>query len=206
MKHPHLTCLLAALLAATWAAGCASKKYVRTEVGTAETRTAERLTTMETGLEEAQTRLDEHQEQIGEISTTAQEALDRAIAAGKLAEGTFLYETVLNDDAVRFAFDDDALSPEARSALDLFAADLVARNESVFVEIQGHTDSTGPDDYNLRLGERRAEAVRRYLSSSARIPLHRMAVISYGETAPLAGNGSRDDRARNRRVALVVLK
>ncbi len=118
-----------------------------------------------------------------------------------------IYEIVLTDEeGVRFGFDEADLSDEARSALTLFAGALPDHGPQVFVEIQGHTDDIGPDEYNLRLGARRAESVRRYLNKEAGLPLHRIAVISYGETEPVAENASRDDRARNRRVALVVLK
>ena len=53
-------------------------------------------------------------------SKTAQEALDRAVAAGRLAEGKLLYETVLSDDKVKFGFDKAELSAEAKAALDAF--------------------------------------------------------------------------------------
>ena len=189
------------------AAGCASKKYVRHELVDLEDRTAVRLDEVETQVEANQTALAEHEQQLDELSKTTREALERAIAAGELAEGKFLYETVLTDeDGVRFGFDEADLSDEARSALALFAGSLSEHGPGVYVEIQGHTDDIGPDEYNLRLGARRAESVRRYLAKEAGVPLHRMAVISYGETEPIADNGSRDDRARNRRVALVVLK
>ncbi|MEZ5332505.1 MAG: OmpA family protein [Thermoanaerobaculia bacterium] len=195
---------LALLLLA--AGGCATKKYVNSEVG--ETRSAmdEKVGAVETEVETVQGRLDEHDEKIGEISSTAQDALDRAIAAGKLAEGKFLYETVLTDDSVHFPFDKATLSDEAKTALDQFAEQLRTQNANVYVEIQGHTDATGTEDYNLDLGEARAEAVRRYLNLEEGLPLNRMSVISYGETAPIADNGNRDGRAQNRRVALVVLQ
>jgi peptidoglycan-associated lipoprotein len=187
--------------------GCASKQYVRGELVGLEDRTAVRLDEVETQVEANQTALNEHEEQLGELSKTTREALERAIAAGKLAEGKFLYETVLTDEeGVRFGFDEADLSEEAQSALSIFAGSLGDHGPQVYVEIQGHTDDIGPDEYNLRLGARRAESVRRYLNKEAGLPLHRMAVISYGETEPIAENGSRDDRARNRRVALVVLK
>ncbi len=189
------------------AVGCASKQYVRKELIDVEDRTAVRLDEVEGQVEANQTTLGEHQQQLTQLSKTTREALDRAIAAGKLAEGKFLYETVLTDeDGVRFGFDESQLSEEAQSALSLFAGSLSEHGPDVYIEIQGHTDDIGPDDYNLRLGARRAESVRRYLSKEVGLPLHRIAVISYGETEPISDNGSRDDRARNRRVALVVLK
>ena len=186
--------------------GCASKKYVSTEVGDVETRITERVDGVESQVEANQTRLDKQEKDIGEVSQTAQEALDRALAAGKLAEGKFLYETLLTDENVRFDFNQADLTDPAMTELDTFAQQLSTDNANVFIEIQGHTDSTGAEDYNLDLGERRAEATRRYLNMSHGVPLHRMSVISYGESAPIADNGTREGRSLNRRIALVVLQ
>jgi outer membrane protein OmpA-like peptidoglycan-associated protein len=182
--------------------GCATKKYVEGEVGAVHTR----VDTVEGQVEKNQTSLTDHDRRIGEASKTAQEALQRAMDAGKLAEGKLLYETVLSDDKVRFGFDKAELSDEAKAALDGFAAPLVDSNENVYVEIQGHTDSVGADEYNNALGLERAESVRRYLNMQHGVPLHRMSVISYGEAASVADNGTREGRAQNRRVVLVVLK
>jgi len=186
--------------------GCASKKYVSTEVGDVETRITERVDGVESQVEANQTRLDQQEKDIGEVSQTAQEALDRALAAGKLAEGKFLYETLLTDENVRFDFNQADLTEPAMSELDTFAQQLSTDNANVFIEIQGHTDSTGAEDYNIDLGERRAEATRRYLNMSHGVPLHRMSVISYGESAPIADNATREGRSLNRRIALVVLQ
>jgi peptidoglycan-associated lipoprotein len=185
--------------------GCATKKYVGEEVGKAEARTGERVAGVETQVESTQATLREHDTRIQTASKTAQDALDRAMAAGKLAEGKLLYETVLTDDKVKFGFDKSVISDEAKAALDEFAGQLKAQNKGVYVEIQGHTDSIGGDLYNEKLGQDRADAVRIYLSKAG-IPLHRMSSISYGETAPVADNGSRDGRSQNRRVVLVVLE
>jgi len=190
------------------ASGCATKKYVAGEVA----GVTQRVDGVQTQVEDAQTKLRDHEgrivknaEETAAVSRTAQDALDRAIAAGKLAEGKFLSETVLSDDKVKFGFDKAELSAEAKAALDEFAAKLRADNIDVYIEIQGHTDNVGSDDYNLRLGEQRGEGVRRYLSLKG-VPLHRMSVISYGETEPVADNSTREGRNQNRRVVLVVLK
>ncbi len=188
------------------AAGCASKNYVREEVGRETAAVHTRVDTLQGQVEANQTKINQHDEQIAQASRTAQEALQRAQEAGKLAEGKLLYETVLSDDKVRFGFDKSGISDEAKAALDAFAQPIVASNENVYIEIQGHTDSVGSDQYNYDLGLERAEAVRRYLNMQHKIPLHRMSVISYGETAPVTENDSRDGRAQNRRVVLVVLK
>lgn len=191
-----------ALIVALGTTGCATKKYVRQETGAVGTRVDE----VSGQVEEAQTRLDTHEQQIGETSKTAQEALQRAIDAGKLAEGKLLYETVLTDDKVKFGFDTSDLSPEAKAAIDEFASQLKSQNAGVYIEIQGHTDSVGSEKYNEELGLLRAEAVRRYLSQQHQFPLHRINVISYGEAASVADNSTREGRSQNRRVAMVVLR
>jgi outer membrane protein OmpA-like peptidoglycan-associated protein len=191
-----------ALIVALSATGCATKKYVKQETGAVNTRVDE----VQGQVEQAQTRLDTHEQKIGEVSKTAQEALQRAMDAGKLAEGKLLYETVLTDEKVKFGFDTSELSPEAKAALDEFANNLKAENQGVYIEIQGHTDSVGSEKYNEELGLLRAESVRRYLSQQHQFPLHRINVISYGETAAIADNSTREGRSQNRRVALVVLK
>ena len=135
--------------------GCATKRYVNETVGSSEAKVGERVGGVETQVEEAQmklrqhdTKLGEHETKIASTSKTAQEALERAVAAGKLAEGKLLYETVLSDDKVKFGFDQTSLSQEAKTALDQFADQLKTQNKGVYVEIQGHTDAIGGDAYN----------------------------------------------------------
>jgi peptidoglycan-associated lipoprotein len=207
-RNRSMIVLAAAASLALVASGCATKKYVAGEVAGVNTR----VDGVQTQVEDAQTKLKDHEGRITKnaadtatASKTAQEALDRAVAAGKLAEGKFLYETVLSDDKVKFGFDKAELSPEAKAALDDFAAKLKGDNRNVYVEIQGHTDNVGSDEYNFQLGEKRAEAVRRYLSLKG-VPLNRMSTISYGEAEPVADNSTRDGRNQNRRVVLVVLQ
>ena len=205
MKSIRTAFVLTLVLAALVATGCATKKYVTTEVAGLEAANSQRMDGIETQVEQNQSRLDQQEDDMGEISQTAQEALERAIAAGKLAEGTFLFETVFSDDKVRFGFDEANLTDTATQALDIFVEDLKSRDENVYIEIQGHTDSTGGEEYNFQLGQRRAEAVRRYLSTKG-IPLVRMAVISYGMSVPIADNSTNEGRAINRRVTIVVLQ
>ena len=88
--------LIALAALATFTAGCATKKYVGAEVTAAEARSAEMVEAVSGRVEENQQRLTEHDERLESISATAQDALDRAVAAGKLAQGRFLYEVVLN--------------------------------------------------------------------------------------------------------------
>jgi outer membrane protein OmpA-like peptidoglycan-associated protein len=208
MRNKLWTAVLALALT-TALTGCATKKYVKQETGAVNTRVDE----VQGQVEQAQTRIGEHdqrlashEQQMGQISKTAQEALQRAQDAGKLAEGKFLYETLLTDDKVKFGFDTSELSPEAKSAIDEFAQKIKEENKGVYIEIQGHTDNVGSNKYNEELGMLRAESVRRYLSQQHQFPLHRINVISYGETSPIADNKTREGRSQNRRVALVVLR
>jgi outer membrane protein OmpA-like peptidoglycan-associated protein len=183
----------AALLAAVSLGGCATKKFVRSEVAVVGAKTdavAGRVDTAET--------------HIAAVEGTAKDALDRATAAGKLAEGKFLYSEVLSDDSMKFGVSKAALSPETQSRLDAFAEKLKTDNRNVYVEVQGHTDATGSKDFNYKLGEERAEAVRRYLNQHG-VPLNRISTISYGPDAPAAPNNDRAGRQANRRVVLIVL-
>ena len=137
---------------------------------------------------------------------TVQEAIARAKKAGVIAEGMFMYEVTLNDDSVHFGFGKSDMSKKAKKALDKFALKLKVENEDVFVEVQGHTDNVGSEIYNLFLGKSRADAVMGYLHLQHGIPLHRMSTFSYGESKPVVDNGNPTNRAKNRRVALVVVK
>lgn len=151
-------------------------------------------------------RIAKNEADIARLSRSAQEALDRAMAAGKLAAGKLVYEVAMTDDTLKFKSDSSKLSDEAMAALDAFAAKLKGDNKNVFIEIQGHTDSRGETALNERIGQARADAVRRYLNMKGGIPLHRMSAISYGESAPVASNMNRAGRSQNRRVVLVVLQ
>lgn len=166
--------------------GCATKGYVKEQTALVGAR----VDTVET--------------RVASVEGTAKDALERATAAGKLAEGKFLYTEVLSDDSMKFPIDQATLSPEATARLDAFVDRLMTENRNVYVEVQGHTDATGPKDHNYRLGEQRAEAVRRYLNQKG-VALNRIGTISYGPDAPMAPNSDRDGRQQNRRVVLVVL-
>ncbi|RKZ25516.1 hypothetical protein DRQ20_04995, partial [bacterium] len=84
-------------------------------------------------------------------------------------------------------------------------AEVLKENPNVKVEIQGHTDSVGPEDYNLRLSQARAEAVRQYLISKGISP-DRLIAKGYGEMMPIADNRTREGRAKNRRIEFVVIE
>lgn len=197
----------AALLGAVTLSGCATKEYVNREVLRVDTLAQATQAQAERTAAEvasAQATLTTHDSRLAGLDTATREAMERAIAAGKLAEGKFLYAMVLTDDSVKFPVNRHELSPEAQARLAELVSKLKGENRNVYLEIQGHTDATGSAAYNERLGEERAEAVRRFLSKEG-VALNRMATISYGEEMPVAPNSDRDSRAQNRRVVVVVL-
>ena len=109
-------------------------------------------------------------------------------------------EVVFED--VHFDFDRYSLRPEATRALDE-AIKSMQDNPTLRVEIEGHTCNIGTAEYNLALGERRANAVRDYLTSRG-IGADRLRTVSYGEERPKYDNSREETRRLNRRAALVV--
>jgi len=193
-----------ALLLGTFGLGCASKRYVGDEVSKSSAASERRINEVESQVETAQSKLRDHDTRITELDRSTRAALERAQAAGKLAEGKFIYSLVLSDDAVKFPTNKFALSKEAESRLSEFADKLKSENKNVYLEIQGHTDSVGATGLNYRLGVERAEAVRRYLNKQG-IALNRMSTISYGKEEPVAPNKTKEGRSKNRRVVVIVL-
>ncbi len=110
---------------------------------------------------------------------------------------------VLVFEDVHFDFDRFNLRPDAIKILDDAVTKLMAQGD-VRVTIEGHTDSIGTVEYNLALGERRANSVRDYLVQRGIVNM-RLMTVSYGEERPIADNGSAQGRAMNRRAHLVVI-
>jgi peptidoglycan-associated lipoprotein len=184
--------------------GCATKEYVNMQVAELGARVEGRVAEVESRTQATQTQLNQHQTHLNQLDQSTKDALDRAIAAGKLAEGKFLYAVALTDDSVKFPRDSAKLSQEAEQRLMALVDRLKSDNRNVYVEIQGHTDSTGADSFNMRLGEQRAETVRLFMNKNG-VPLNRMSSISYGENEPTADNKTAAGRAQNRRVVLIVM-
>ncbi len=112
-------------------------------------------------------------------------------------------EAVIDLPGVYFDFDRATLKPEAVAVLDE-AAELLNHHTKVVVEVGGHTDSVGTESYNQGLSERRANVVRDYLVGKG-VNASRLSAKGYGESRPVAGNDSKEGRAKNRRTELVVL-
>ena len=102
---------------------------------------------------------------------------------------------------VNFDFDKSNIRPDAAVILDEAVSALSGSSSAVSVE--GHTDWVGTDAYNQGLSERRANSVKRYLVEHG-IDEARLSTVGYGESRPIASNETRDGRALNRRVELLV--
>jgi peptidoglycan-associated lipoprotein len=220
----------ASMLALTVAVApaCATKKFVRTEVGNVNTK----VDTLSGTVEETQERTRANETRIGavdakaeaagksateargaatEAKTAADAAAARANAVGTRVEAVetasrrLIYEVTLSEDQGNFKFGKTDLPDEAKGRLDQMVAQLKADPKGVYIEIEGHTDNVGSKELNEQLGMERAEAVKRYLYEQHQIPLHKINVISYGEDKPVAPNNKRDGRAQNRRVVIKVL-
>jgi outer membrane protein OmpA-like peptidoglycan-associated protein len=187
--------------------GCATKKMVRTESAALDQKIAD----VSTEVEASQKRIKEHDDQLATIGSLISQHDNQFKAVdGKFEEvktlikgNLVLTATIKNSDA-KFGFDSAALGNEAKGVLDGFVQRLITENKGVYIEIQGHTDSTGSDEVNQALGQKRAEAVMMYLYKQHRIPLHRMSAVSMGSSMPIADNGTRDGRSQNRRVEVLV--
>jgi OmpA-OmpF porin, OOP family len=106
-------------------------------------------------------------------------------------------------EGVTFDYDSARLTPDSAIALDDIAAGL-KKYPRLKVELQGHTDSKGPDAYNLSLSQKRADAVRDYLLKDD-VPSTQMTAKGYGEGQPIADNKTDEGRSKNRRVVMFVL-
>ena len=197
------------LVGLAFATGCATKKYVNQEMVPLN----QKVQGIETAIEENQKRIKEHDEKLTTLgSLITQQQADLKSVDGKIeevkryAQGTLISKEVLQNKESKFKFDSYELSPETKAALDAFVQKLITDNRGVYLEIQGHTDSTGSAEYNLLLGKKRADAVMEYLYKQYHVPLHRMQVISLGSASPIADNGTKDGRAQNRRVEILVFE
>jgi peptidoglycan-associated lipoprotein len=204
---------LGAAMFASLLGACATGHDIDRRIAESEAKTSKKIETVETQVEDVQQKqnvLADKQratdEQVAKLSQTAADALKRAQEAGVLAKGKVAFEQTFSEDRVRFKIGSADLSKESQSALDDFGGKVKALGEPYFIEIQGHTDDVGSSKYNDDLGQRRAEAVRRYLGRGQKLPLNRMSTISYGDSAPVSSNKTKKGRAENRRVVIVVLE
>jgi peptidoglycan-associated lipoprotein len=124
------------------------------------------------------------------------------ISSGNIVPGSQQDLEASAGDRVFFAFDRSDITPEARQIL-ARQADWLRRYPNVTVTIEGHCDERGTREYNLALGERRAQAVKNVLVAMG-IPAARMSTISYGKERPAVVGSTEEAYAQNRRAVTVV--
>ncbi len=222
--------LAASIIALSVAAApaCATKGFVGEEVGAVNTK----VDSLSGTLEQTQERVGQNETRIGAVdqkaeaagaaaadvqaaATDARGAADKAAVAADAVAGRvdaveasvrkLVYAVTLSEDSGNFAFGGADLPDEAKARLDQLISQLQTNPQNVYLEIEGHTDSTGSAELNERLGLERAESVKQYLYEQHQVPLHKINVISYGEEKPVAPNDTREGRAQNRRVVVRVL-
>lgn len=108
------------------------------------------------------------------------------------------------DSTVLFDFDSSDLRGEARAELDRAADILAPRDDIILIEVAGHTDSIGTEEYNQDLSVRRAQSVADYLVQNG-VSRDRLRVVGFGETRPKVSNDTPANRQQNRRVVLSIL-
>jgi peptidoglycan-associated lipoprotein len=200
---------------------CATKKFVRGQVdevnGKVETLGQSLEQTQQQTRENAGriTQVDQKADAANAAAMTAQNSASQAqnsanaagarAAAVETASKRLIFQVVISDAEGNFKLGKADLPDDVRAKLDELANKLKADPNGQYIEIEGHTDSTGSKNTNDALGLARAENVKRYLYETYQIPLHKINIISYGEEKPVAPNNTRDGRAQNRRVVIKVL-
>lgn len=106
---------------------------------------------------------------------------------------------------VNFEFDRSEVRPQYFDEIEE-VANFMAQYPDVVVELEGHTDSTGTDEYNQGLSERRANAVRDVMINRFNVRASRITARGFGESQPATSNSTREGRAQNRRVITVIIK
>jgi outer membrane protein OmpA-like peptidoglycan-associated protein len=109
---------------------------------------------------------------------------------------------IINLSDVLFDFDKATLKPGAREKLSRIAG-ILSAHPDLKIEIEGHADAIGSEEYNQRLSERRAESVRVYFNQNG-ITKAIVAAVGFGEGRPVATNGTAEGRQQNRRVEIIV--
>lgn len=210
------------------APACATKKFVKTEVGNVNSK----VDTLSGSLEETQEQTRQNGQRIAAVDSKAEaagkaasdakaaadnannaatsaanaaKAVDTKLAAADAASRRLVYEVTLSEDQGNFKFGGTTLPDAAKARLDQMISQMKADPKNVYIEIEGHTDNVGGKELNEKLGLERAEAVKRYLYEQHQVPLFKIQTISYGEEKPVAPNNTRAGRAQNRRVVIRVL-
>lgn len=207
MKINKYLMSLSLILGVVFLTGCATKSYVEEKIAPVDARVG-KLETKTSNLEKStasnRDKIDSVEKRLHGIAGDAMGAKLTAQTALKKVEGLRIAKKViLTNSDVRFNFNNWLISKAGKSVLDNLARELAGKRYS-FIVIAGHTDYTGTEEYNLYLGRIRAESVASYLSTKDGIDRSRMIVMTFGESAPVASNKTKEGREQNRRVEITV--
>jgi OOP family OmpA-OmpF porin len=211
---------LVALCAASsllFTAGCATKKYVRSQVQPLVQQTNElnQVTAQnhreiqdvdkraQSGIQQAQGAAQTAQQSADSAGQSAQQAMSKTDALSGIVSNLDNYQPVAQIN-VTFGFNKAILTSADKSRLDQLASQM-GSTKGYIVALTGSTDSTGSKAYNDRLSQRRAQAVERYLAATYHVPPYKFYVLGLGKADEVASNRTAAGRAKNRRVQVQLL-
>lgn len=141
---------------------------------------------------------------IGNKMDRQAEAITEAVPGAEVTRiGEGINVTFDENSGVQFELNKSELTPQGKETLDKMAEVFVEYDDTNIL-VEGHTDSSGKDDYNMALSKRRAESVTAYLKSKG-VSAERLTTKWYGETQPKYDNATADGRVKNRRVELGIV-
>ena len=211
---------LVALCAASsllFTAGCATKKYVRSQTQPLVEQTHElnQVTAQnhreiqnvdkraQSGIQQAQGAAQTAQQSADSANQSAQQAMSQTNALSGVVSNLDNYQPVAQIN-VTFGFNKAVLSRGDKSKLDQLASQM-GSTKGYIVALTGSTDSTGTKAYNDQLSQRRAQAVERYLAATYHVPPYKFYVLGLGKADEVASNRTASGRAKNRRVQVQLL-
>ena len=188
--------LVFALILSLLFIGCgASKGYVAEQIQASEAKTSAEISTV-------QDKTDTNAAEITKLQSLAAQISEKADLAIDKAKGFENYQIIWQGE-INFDFDGYLITAAAEQIL-TEAGEKMEENPGSILEVAGHTDRTGSAKYNHMLGQQRADAAKRFLSSRFGISLYRMFTVSYGEDKPVAMPDEQNASSKNRRVTLAV--
>lgn len=176
-------------------AGCASKGYVEEQIRASETRTSAQLT-------DVSGKAGSLESEVAQLKALSKQLEEKTEMALNEAKGFENYQIIWQGE-VNFDFDSYAIKPVAEQTL-MEAGQKMEQVPGSLVELVGYTDKTGSNKYNLELGNKRAESVKRFLNDRFGVSLYRMFTLSYGKDKPVAMMDQPNSASKNRRVKVMV--
>jgi outer membrane protein OmpA-like peptidoglycan-associated protein len=176
---------------------------VDSKVTALDAKTTQQVNALKTDIQSA----DQHASQAQGAATQAQSSADRAATGLTSLDGRFQNRNQYNtsdEKAVQFKFGSATLDKQYTDLLDEVASALM-QNPNAIVVLEGRTDSTGAKDFNVKLGERRIDAVRHYLVVEKGVQVYKIHEISFGSEKPVAENNTKEGREKNRAVVMTVM-